>query len=136
MAGPGLELGHQRGGHSPAPVPRVDRQASAAGPARRPAEALRRRVGVERRIARDDAVDGRDQQLAVARMAVQIEQIATGEHWYGVRALELKLVDELRTSDDFLMEAAKEHELYHIAFKRRRTLPERMLAGAESLLSR
>ena len=75
-------------------------------------------------------------QIREHRPQVDVEQIATGEHWYGVRALELKLVDELRTSDDFLMEAAKEHELYHIAFKRRRTLPERMLAGAESLLSR
>ena len=75
-------------------------------------------------------------QIREHRPQVDVEQIATGEHWYGVQALELKLVDELRTSDDFLMEAAKERELYHIAFKRRRTLPERMLAGAESLLSR
>ncbi len=75
-------------------------------------------------------------QIREHRPQVDVEQIATGEHWYGVRALELKLVDELRTSDDFLMEAAKERELYHIAFKRRRTLPERMLSSAESLLSR
>jgi serine protease SohB len=75
-------------------------------------------------------------QIREHRPQVDVEQIATGEHWYGMQALELKLVDELRTSDDFLMEAAKERELYHIAFKRRRTLPERMLAGAESLLSR
>jgi hypothetical protein len=35
-----------------------------------------------------------------------------------------------------LAEAAKERELYHIAFKRKRSLPERILAGAASLLTR
>jgi serine protease SohB len=75
-------------------------------------------------------------QIREHRPQVDVEQIATGEHWYGVQALELKLVDELRTSDDFLIEAAKERDLYHIAFKRKRSLPERVLAGAESLLSR
>ena len=70
------------------------------------------------------------------RPQVDVEQIATGEHWYGVRALELKLVDELRTSDDFLIEAAKKRDLYSVSFKRKRSLPERLLAGAEGLLSR
>jgi serine protease SohB len=75
-------------------------------------------------------------QIREYRPQVDVEQIATGEHWYGMRALELKLVDELRTSDDFLIEAAKDRDLYHIAYKRKRSLPERILAGAESLLSR
>jgi serine protease SohB len=75
-------------------------------------------------------------QIREHRPQVDVEQIATGEHWYGVRALELKLVDELRTSDDFLLEAAKERDLYQITFKRKRSLPERLLAGAETLLSR
>jgi serine protease SohB len=75
-------------------------------------------------------------QIREHRPQVDVEQIATGEHWYGVRALELKLVDELRTSDDFLLEAAKDRDLYQIAFKRKRSLRERMFAGAETLLSR
>jgi serine protease SohB len=75
-------------------------------------------------------------QIREHRPQVDVEQIATGEHWYGVRALELKLVDELRTSDDFLLEAAKDRDLYQLTFKRKRSLPERLLAGAETLLSR
>jgi len=75
-------------------------------------------------------------QIREHRPQVDVEQIATGEHWYGVRALELKLVDELRTSDDFLIEAAKKRDLYSVSFKRKRSLPERLLAGAEGLLSR
>ena len=75
-------------------------------------------------------------QIREHRPQVDIERVATGEHWYGVRALELALVDELRTSDDVLLEAAKDHDVYHVAYKRRRSLQERVLGGAESLLSR
>jgi serine protease SohB len=75
-------------------------------------------------------------QIREHRPQVDVDRVATGEHWYGVRALELKLVDELRTSDDVLLEAAKDHDLYHIAYKRRRSFQERMLGGAESLLNR
>jgi serine protease SohB len=75
-------------------------------------------------------------QIREHRPQVDLDQVATGEHWYGVRALELKLVDELRTSDDFLLDAAKERDVYAISYKRRRSLPERVLSGAESLLSR
>lgn len=75
-------------------------------------------------------------QIAEHRPQVDLERVATGEHWYGLRALGLNLVDEIRTSDDFLLDAAREHDLYQIAYKRRRPLPERILGGVESLLSR
>lgn len=75
-------------------------------------------------------------QIQAYRQQVDVEQVATGEHWYGMRALDLKLVDELKTSDDFVLEACKERDVYHVAYKRRRSLPERMLSGAETLLSR
>jgi serine protease SohB len=75
-------------------------------------------------------------QIREHRPEVDLERVATGEHWYGVRALELKLVDELRTSDDVLLEAAKDHDLYHIAYKRRRSWQERFIGGAETVLMR
>jgi serine protease SohB len=75
-------------------------------------------------------------QIREHRPQVDLEKVATGEHWYGIRALELKLVDELRTSDDVLLEAAKDRDVYAISYKRRRSLPERMLGSAESLLRR
>ena len=75
-------------------------------------------------------------QIREHRPQVDVESVATGEHWHGVRALELKLVDELKTSDDVLLEAAKDHDVYHLAYKRRRSLQERILGGAESLLAR
>jgi serine protease SohB len=75
-------------------------------------------------------------QIREYRPQVDLERVATGEYWHGIRALELKLVDELRTSDDVLLEAAKQRDLYHLAYKRRRALSERMLGGVESVLER
>jgi serine protease SohB len=75
-------------------------------------------------------------QIREHRPQVDIERVATGEHWYGIRALDLKLVDELRTSDDLLLDAAKDFDLYHVAYKRRRGWQERVLGGAEALLTR
>ena len=75
-------------------------------------------------------------QIREHRPQVDVEAVATGEHWYGIRALELNLVDELKTSDDVLLEAVKDHDVYHVAYKRRRSLQERVLGGAESLLAR
>ncbi len=74
-------------------------------------------------------------QISEHRPQIDLEKVATGEHWYGVRAMDLNLVDEIRTSDDFLLEAASDYDLYNITYKRRRSLPERLLTGVESLLS-
>ena len=76
------------------------------------------------------------QQIREYRPQVDLDRVATGEHWYGIRALDLKLVDEIKTSDDLLLEAAKDHDLYHVVYRRRRGWQERVLGGAESLLTR
>ena len=75
-------------------------------------------------------------QIGEHRAKVDLDKIATGEHWYGVDALELDLIDRISTSDDFLLEAAAYYDLYTLSYKRRRSLPERVMSGAESLLSR
>ena len=51
------------------------------------------------------------------RPDMDIESVATGEHWYGSRALELGLVDELGSSDDYLMRAAEDAGVYAITYK-------------------
>lgn len=70
------------------------------------------------------------------RPSVDLERVATGEHWYGSRALELNLIDEIGTSDDFMLGAAESADLYRITLKRPKKLIERMLQGAEGLLYR
>ncbi len=73
-------------------------------------------------------------QIAAQRPQIDLDAVATGEHWYGAQALELQLVDELGTSDDLIRDAARDADLYSVSFRRRRSLPERVMGGAESLL--
>lgn len=70
------------------------------------------------------------------RPSVDLEKVATGEHWYGSRALELNLIDEIGTSDDLMLGAAATSELYRVSFRRPRKLMERVLQSAEGLLYR
>ncbi len=50
------------------------------------------------------------------RPSLQIDQVATGEFWLARRAQELGLVDQLGTSDDFLIARAKERSVYKVRF--------------------
>lgn len=50
------------------------------------------------------------------RPQLDLEKVATGEYWYGTRALALGLVNDLRMSDDYLLEASRRAELYEVHY--------------------
>lgn len=68
------------------------------------------------------------------RPSVDIEKIATGEHWFAKRALELDLVDELITSDDYLFSASEEKDIYQVSFHRKKPVLEKMIGGSSRLV--
>ncbi|MEQ9563713.1 MAG: S49 family peptidase, partial [Woeseiaceae bacterium] len=70
------------------------------------------------------------------RPALDLQKVATGEHWYGTRALDLGLVDELKTSDELLAELAAGHDLYGVEYKIRQPLPKRLLANVDGVLEK
>ncbi len=70
------------------------------------------------------------------RQDLDLEKIATGELWYGTRALELGLADELKTSDELLAELAKDRDLYRVAYKVKQSLQKRLLANVDGLLEK
>jgi serine protease SohB len=75
--------------------------------------------------------------IAQNRPQVDLARVATGDHWFGTRALDLKLVDELKTSDDYLLERSKDCDLYELRYKRHRGFAERLagsLAGLRATL--
>ncbi len=63
------------------------------------------------------------------RPALDIEKVATGEYWYGTRALELGLVDELGSSDDYLLKAVDSAGIYAVRFKAHEGLLQRLQAA-------
>jgi serine protease SohB len=70
------------------------------------------------------------------RPDLDLEKIATGEHWYGTRAIELGLVDEIKTSDELLAELARDRDLYRVAYKMKMPLQRRLLSSVDNALER
>jgi len=70
------------------------------------------------------------------RSQLPINKIATGEVWYGREAQKLKLVDEIITSDEYLMQKCKSAEVYLVRIKERKKLDDRLGKIGESLMDR
>lgn len=64
--------------------------------------------------------------VAKHRTELDMEKVATGETWYGEQALEIGLVDELSTSDDWLLDAAKDKTVYLVKFSVPKTLSQKL----------
>ena len=60
------------------------------------------------------------------RPALDIDRVATGESWFGQRALDLALVDKLVTSDEYLVGACDSADVFEVRYVERKSLPERL----------
>ncbi len=65
------------------------------------------------------------------RPHLDVEQVATGEHWFGQQALNLNLVDEIMTSDDLLLQAMKEKQLVGVKYVVKKSLLQKVGKQAE-----
>ena len=68
------------------------------------------------------------------RPALEIDKIATGETWSGQRAVDLNLVDELKTSDEFLVEACEEADVYEVKYELRKNVMEKIGLSSQDAL--
>jgi len=60
------------------------------------------------------------------RPQLNVDKVATGEHWYGQDALDLNLVDKLETSDEYLLALLPQHDVYMINTRKKATLGEKL----------
>ena len=51
------------------------------------------------------------------RKNIDIEKVATGEYWYGKSALKLNLIDEIMTSDEYILSIKDKFNIFHIKYK-------------------
>ena len=65
------------------------------------------------------------------RPGVDLQKVATGEAWYGQRAIDLNLVDELMTSDEYLMRRCGDADVFEVRWVEHKKPLERMLAQVE-----
>ncbi|AHG74076.1 protease sohB [Mannheimia sp. USDA-ARS-USMARC-1261] len=64
--------------------------------------------------------------VAQHRPQLDIEKVATGEHWFGKQAIELNLVDEIATSDDLILNAISEKEVIELKYKEKKKLSQKI----------
>lgn len=68
------------------------------------------------------------------RSQTDVDKVATGEYWLASRALELNLVDELMTSDDYLLKASRDADIFLVKYKHKKSLPERLSKGMQVII--
>lgn len=54
------------------------------------------------------------------RPQVNLSEVATGEYWFGTQALKLNLVDEVKTSDEFLFENLEQANIIKINLQQKK----------------
>ena len=70
------------------------------------------------------------------RPQVDTKVVATGEVWQGDKAIEVGLIDELGTSDDYLVGLSKKLKLYEIEYVEKKNLSERFAFSAQLLIEK
>ncbi|HBI09719.1 MAG TPA: protease SohB [Franconibacter pulveris] len=70
------------------------------------------------------------------RPSLDINEVATGEHWYGLQAQEKGLVDEIRTSDDLILQQMPQKEVVSVRYTRRKKLMDKFTGSAAQSLDR
>ncbi len=74
--------------------------------------------------------------VAENRSVVSIDEVSTGEYWFGERALQKNLVDRLCTSDSYLMEKLENHDLVEVRYRARRSWQEKLGLAAGHVVDR
>lgn len=69
--------------------------------------------------------------IAEYRPSLDLDAVATGEHWFGTRALEIGLVDGIATSDAYLCERAGGADVFEVRAERSRSIWERVLGRGD-----
>lgn len=60
------------------------------------------------------------------RPSLDVSKVATGEYWYGQDAKDLGLVDEIRTSDDYLLSQSDTNQIIKVSFAKKQKLGEKI----------
>lgn len=70
------------------------------------------------------------------RPSLDIDNVATGEHWFGSQAKEKGLIDEISTSDELLIAEMANHEVIQVRYSRRKRFIDRFTGSAAKSIDR
>ena len=64
--------------------------------------------------------------ISEQRSQVDIEQVATGEIWYGQQAIDKQLIDQLATSDEYILNQAAHADVTQVAYVMKKGVAEKI----------
>ncbi|WNO11379.1 protease SohB [Teredinibacter sp. KSP-S5-2] len=70
------------------------------------------------------------------RPQVNIDEVATGEIWFGRRAVEKALIDEVMTSDQYLFDLKERADIYQVEFVQKKSLQEKLGISVEASIDK
>lgn len=68
------------------------------------------------------------------RPSLDIDAVATGETWFGSKAVDKGLVDAIKTSDECIVEACEHADVYAVSYEHKKKLSERLGRTVEKAL--
>ena len=74
--------------------------------------------------------------VSANRPGLDIAKVATGEIWYGRKAIDVGLVDELQTSDAFVQGRLADWDVFEVRFVHRKTWQEKLGLAAEGAMEK
>lgn len=70
------------------------------------------------------------------RPQTNIAQVATGEVWSGEAAVQMQLVDEIGTSDEYIVKSCESADVYSVKFEEKKSLQQKFGMAAEASIER
>lgn len=68
------------------------------------------------------------------RPQLDIAAVATGETWYGAKALENQLIDQVSTSDEYITSLAKDASVYEVKYVHKKNWQEKLGMAAQAAM--
>ncbi|GAB1265319.1 protease SohB [Aurantivibrio infirmus] len=70
------------------------------------------------------------------RPGLDVDKVATGETWYGSKALENNLIDEVKTSDEYLTSHHPESDIFEVTYHVKKSIPEKFGFASQAAMDR
>lgn len=74
--------------------------------------------------------------IARFRPQTNIAQVATGEVWSGEAAVQMLLVDEICTSDEYIVKSCETADVYSVKFEEKKSLQQKLGMAAEASIEK
>lgn len=70
------------------------------------------------------------------RPQTNMDEVATGEVWSGEEAVKLKLIDEIITSDEYIVKSCEDSDVYAVKYEEKKSLQEKFGVAAAASVDR